>query len=808
MVCFAVADFLTSCHDPVSTRSIRHASPVWSQVPLALPPHGMTSSPPSSQRGNRLQGPGPLGRLLRLGWALVVLVGLLGGCSGAPSIPLAEWQLESAGQPGRALTLPARFDGDLAPGVTSYSLTTSLDLPRDLEGQDLILGIPFFRGQLSLFVDGEQAILLDPAQAAAGRPRFVIPRRAGLSGETHLRLDVAYSDRSSAHFDTRPSLGNLRGGGGFPAFVAELDRTSAFFALASALLSCLLFGTVAFARRKAEGRHFGWLSVQALASMAYPAYVLGLLPSPLGIDASLFMLCAVATAAVVGIRFVHAELRFGPVSRFWEIALGVVWALAVVAGELDTVAPVAGALVALAITYQLARSAAVAWRTRSAVAAALAACWLSMSVFGTTDVFAWLGLGELAGGLRTGCLGMSLAAFAQSVVLTAHYVRSVREADTLNAELARRLDALESNAREITLLDKELRHQVAARAEGFAKVLARLGTTPAGAPDAPELPDGFVLESRYRLAHTLGMGGMGRVYEATRLEDGQAVAVKVLTSTRVGPDLARLAREAELAGKIRHPHVVRVLDVDVAKSGFFYIVMELVRGVSLRAERPRWGELPWALGVLAQLADGLAAIHAAGVIHRDLKPANVLLEGPAGSQPQVRIADFGVSALVGPETPESPSGSRVRRTIGNDEPTRAVRPNVPAFGVEEDAAEGESEGDTHLTRAGIVLGTPRYVAPEVVRKGARAALPASDVFAFGVIAHELLTGEPPYAEQAIQKLFRGQDYPPPPSLATKVPTLSRELALLLEACLAWAPEERPTAAALRSALALPLPLSA
>jgi len=743
---------------------------------------------------------------LRIGGLLVILAATSIGCEGAPTVPLTRWEVQTPGGVRREVDLPAAFEDALGPGVPSYSLTTKVPLPPSLEGRDLVLAVPFLRAHAALFVDDQPAIVLDPRQASTGRVRFLIPHGFWPSGEATLRLDVVHHGAGTARVDTIPSLADAQSVGGFPAFVAELDRTTGFFALASSLFSFMLFGTVAFARRRAEERHFGWLSLQALASVAYPAYVLGLLDAPLGDSAALVMLAFVATSGVLGIRFLHAELRLGPVSRLWEVALGVVWALALVQGERDTVAPVAGALVGAALAYQLLRAGSVAYRTRSSVAAALGASWLAMCVFGLTDVFGWMGFGELLGGLRTGCLGMSLAAFLQSIVLTAHYVRSVRDADALNAELAKRLEALESNAREITLLDKELRHQVAARAEGFAKVLARMGPTTPEPPAAPDLPVGFILESRYRLGPSLGEGGMGRVYEATRIEDGEAVAIKVLTSTRIGQDLARFAREAELAGKIRHPHVVQILDVDVAKSGFFYIVMELVRGVSLRDERARWGEPRWAIPILSQIAYGLSAIHAAGVVHRDLKPANVLLEDATGGHPRVRIADFGVSGLAPEEALAGPTPSRVRETSAPDEPTRPIRPNVPV--LHDSHASGSDSADTRLTRVGMVLGTPRYVAPEVARQGARAATRASDVFALGVIAYEILTGEPPFTEDEVRGLFRRHDYPAPPPLTDKVPSLAPQIASLVQACLATDPAARPSADELSTIFAAEMPLSA
>ncbi len=110
-----------------------------------------------------------------------------------------------------------------------------------------------------------------------------------------------------------------------------------------------------------------------------------------------------------------------------------------------------------------------------------------------------------------------------------------------------------------------------------------------------------------------------------------------------GVALARLAREAQIASTMSHPNLVGVLDVDVATSGFLYIVMELVEGTSLGAQRERFGNADWALPLLQQIAAGITALHEAGVVHRDLKPGNVLVTTNTAGAAQIKIADFGIS---------------------------------------------------------------------------------------------------------------------------------------------------------------------
>ena len=138
---------------------------------------------------------------------------------------------------------------------------------------------------------------------------------------------------------------------------------------------------------------------------------------------------------------------------------------------------------------------------------------------------------------------------------------------------------------------------------------------------------------------------MGVVYEVTRVSDGRRLALKVLTTEATGISLARLAREAEVAGKITHPNLVAIVDVDVSSAGELYIVMELVKGQSLSEARKYYGNVQWALGVLGQIASGLAALEASGIVHRDLKPANVLLTGNDNT-PIAKICDFGIARVM------------------------------------------------------------------------------------------------------------------------------------------------------------------
>ena len=260
------------------------------------------------------------------------------------------------------------------------------------------------------------------------------------------------------------------------------------------------------------------------------------------------------------------------------------------------------------------------------------------------------------------------------------------------------------------------------------------------------------VDGRYRVVKELGQGGAGRVYEVERMSDGQRLALKVVTAATDPMMLARAAREAQLASEVKHENVVAIVDVDVATEGFFFLVMELVDGRSLRDERARFGQAAWALPILRQIARGLAAIHARGIVHRDLKPANVLLAGPEGDTAAiVKIADFGIANLA----PARPAPS-VPPPAGEDAPT--VQEAAPA-----------AKTDATLTATGDLLGTPHYMAPEIVPLGVKAAQPAADIYAFGIVAYEMLAGRRPY-EPTPTFLGLAVAGPPPP-FATIAPTL-------------------------------------
>jgi eukaryotic-like serine/threonine-protein kinase len=249
---------------------------------------------------------------------------------------------------------------------------------------------------------------------------------------------------------------------------------------------------------------------------------------------------------------------------------------------------------------------------------------------------------------------------------------------------------------------------------------------------------GHTLAGRYMVFEQLGQGGMGVVLAAydTRLD--RRVALKLLRpqeapeqSTSDGE--ARLVREAQAMARLNHPQVVAVYDAGALEDGAFFIAMEYVEGQTLR----RWCEQqprPWRERLEAYIAagKGLAAAHAAGLIHRDFKPDNVLV----GKDGRVRVTDFGLArANPGPSSPEQ----------------------LPA------SLSSETWGST-LTVPGTLMGTPRYMAPELMR-GEPAGV-RSDLFAFCVSLYEALYGQLPFPGEGMAEYYRarreGRITPPPP----------------------------------------------
>jgi serine/threonine-protein kinase len=255
-----------------------------------------------------------------------------------------------------------------------------------------------------------------------------------------------------------------------------------------------------------------------------------------------------------------------------------------------------------------------------------------------------------------------------------------------------------------------------------------------------------MISERYRLDRLLDVGGMGEVWAARNVLTQKNFAVKfLLPELAERPDaLERFIREAETAGSLEHPSIVDVFDVAQGDDGRPYIVMELLAGESLEARVERAGTLTSfeAAAFLAQIADALDVAHRAGVVHRDLSAANIfLVRDPDGGRPVPKILDFGVSKTLGPHASD-------RTQTGN----------------------------------GAVLGCPEFMSPEQAR-GAETVDARTDVWSIGVVLYHALAGTAPFRAKNYNAMMVAILTRPHRPLLEVAPSVDRDLAALVEACL-------------------------
>src|SRR3954465_6862096 len=250
----------------------------------------------------------------------------------------------------------------------------------------------------------------------------------------------------------------------------------------------------------------------------------------------------------------------------------------------------------------------------------------------------------------------------------------------------------------------------------------------------------------YRIVNLLGQGGMGVVYLADNVHNGQRVALKLLT-----PDLARssgfrerFSREASYASSLRHPNVLEVYDAG-EQDGVLYIAMQYVEGEDLKALLSREGRLDArrTVGILGQIASALDAAHTTGLMHRDIKPGNVMIA--AGQPEHCYLTDFGLS--------KNPSADSIA-----------------------------------LTAQGEFVGAIDYTAPELVLgKDADSRL---DVYSLGCLFYECLAGQPPFPRERDVEVLYAHIQDPPPRVSAVRPDLSPALDDVIVKAMAKKPEDR------------------
>jgi serine/threonine-protein kinase len=251
----------------------------------------------------------------------------------------------------------------------------------------------------------------------------------------------------------------------------------------------------------------------------------------------------------------------------------------------------------------------------------------------------------------------------------------------------------------------------------------------------------------------MGEGGMSYVYRALDVESGTQVALKILLP-RLSRDPAaveRLRREAAIATRLDHPNVCPILRLGETSDRMLYLVMPFLEGEPLSERETRQGPFSVAEGIpiLVQVCHGLEHAHGLGIVHRDLKPENVMLVPESGSEPGVRavVMDFGLAKQrrAGPEL-------------------------------------------VKLTATGIVLGTPEFMSPEQIR--GRQLDGRSDVYAMGILAFELFTGQLPFAGKSAQEMMIARLRGSPRRLRQTREDLPSKLEVVIERCLAVDPAAR------------------
>jgi serine/threonine-protein kinase len=264
---------------------------------------------------------------------------------------------------------------------------------------------------------------------------------------------------------------------------------------------------------------------------------------------------------------------------------------------------------------------------------------------------------------------------------------------------------------------------------------------------------GQTLDRRYRVGKRLGEGGMSYVYRAEEIETGRQVAVKILLPrlSRDPASVERLRREATIAMRLDHPNVCPILRLGETANQLIYLVMPFLEGEPLSEHETRRGPFPAgeAVPLLVQICHGLQHAHELQIIHRDLKPENVMLvpQEAEGSEYRAVVMDFGLAK-------ERRAGAEVAK----------------------------------LTATGIVLGTPEFMSPEQIR--GKPLDGRSDVYAIGVLAFELLTGQLPFPGKSAQETMIARLRGAPAKLRDVRPELPAKLEAVLLKALAIDPAER------------------
>jgi eukaryotic-like serine/threonine-protein kinase len=266
---------------------------------------------------------------------------------------------------------------------------------------------------------------------------------------------------------------------------------------------------------------------------------------------------------------------------------------------------------------------------------------------------------------------------------------------------------------------------------------------------------GREINRAYKIDEQLAVGGMGAVFRATRYQNGECVAIKVIS-----PHLAansvfvkRFQREAKVGFLLSHPHIVKVYEFGETPEGLLFMVMEFIQGQTLGyyLERNAPFTVTRCLEILKPLCQALDAAHQRNILHRDLKPANILVAKDSSDRETVKLVDFGLVKLL--------------------EPDNEI-----------------TQGSTNLTGMGEACGTPYYMSPEQII--GQPLSPTADIYSLGVIIYQMLTGKLPIESSSIRQILSikiNQDLPPP---SEKFPFIPTTLDRVLQKSMARNPRNR------------------
>ena len=262
---------------------------------------------------------------------------------------------------------------------------------------------------------------------------------------------------------------------------------------------------------------------------------------------------------------------------------------------------------------------------------------------------------------------------------------------------------------------------------------------------------GQTLADKYRIEELINEGGMGAVYRGTHVLMDKTVAVKVLHPALAADDkiVARFSREARAASRISHPHALNVTDFGESDNGIVFLVMEYLKGETLKEVIHSEGPMPLArvIEIIRQICGALEAAHTEGVVHRDLKSDNIMLVD-VGSGDWAKVLDFGIA--------------KITEKVGQD---------------------------TALTAPNLIIGTPQYMSPEQCSQAAEIDS-RSDIYSLGIILYEMLVGHVPFTGESPTAIMMKHLQDPPPSILEKRKDLPAAVGRVVTRAMAKRPEDR------------------